>query len=254
MQALLLDYPNLTVMAGAVEDLILEEVKVSGDVTARVAGIVTGDGAEIRAGRVILTTGTFLSGIIHMGEKQTAGGRIGEAPSLGLSKTLRRRGFGVGRLKTGTPARLDGRTIDWASLEAQPGDNPPVPFSFLTESITTPQINCHITHTNAATHAIILANLHRAPMYSGQIESSVAKSGMALVRSLVITANARSLPVRICGSALNVAGNATSTSPPNSAPIAGATPLNGTCVKRMPAACENMMPARWLVVPVPFDA
>ena len=172
MQALLLDYPNLTVMAGAVEDLILEEVKVSGDVTARVAGIVTGDGAEIRAGRVILTTGTFLSGIIHMGEKQTAGGRIGEAPSLGLSKTLRRRGFGVGRLKTGTPARLDGRTIDWASLEAQPGDNPPVPFSFLTESITTPQINCHITHTNAATHAIILANLHRAPMYSGQIESS----------------------------------------------------------------------------------
>ncbi len=172
MQALLLGYPNLTVMAGAVEDLILDEVDEGGDRTTRVAGIVTGDGTEIRAGRVILTTGTFLSGVIHMGEQQTAGGRIGEAPSLGLSKTLRRQGFAVGRLKTGTPARLDGRTIDWPSLEAQPGDDPPVPFSFLTETITTPQINCHITHTNAATHAIIRANLHRAPMYSGQIESS----------------------------------------------------------------------------------
>ncbi|MEN3975334.1 tRNA uridine-5-carboxymethylaminomethyl(34) synthesis enzyme MnmG [Emcibacter sp. SYSU 3D8] len=172
MQALLFEYPNLTVMAGAVEDLLLKELAGSGDETARVVGIVTGDGVEIRAGRVILTTGTFLSGVIHMGQEQTAGGRIGEAPSVGLSKTLRRRGFAVGRLKTGTPARLDGRTIDWAGLEVQPGDKPPVPFSFLTKAITTPQIDCHITHTNQATHEVIRANLHRAPMYSGQIESS----------------------------------------------------------------------------------
>ncbi len=168
MQALLLDYPNLSVMAGAVEDLILDRAGPA----PRVAGIVTAAGAEIRAGKVILTTGTFLGGVIHMGEQQTAGGRIGEAPSLGLSRTLRGIGFEVGRLKTGTPARLDGRTIDWASLERQPGDDPPVPFSFLTEAITVPQVDCHITHTNAATHEIIRANLHRAPMYSGQIESS----------------------------------------------------------------------------------
>jgi tRNA uridine 5-carboxymethylaminomethyl modification enzyme len=172
MQAMLLDYPNLTVMAGAVEDLILEDCHGMGDVKACVAGVVTGDGTEIRAGRVILTTGTFLSGIIHMGEQQTAGGRIGEAPSLGLSRTLRGAGFEVGRLKTGTPARLDGRTIDWAQLDAQPGDDPPVPFSFLTGKISTPQVDCHITYTNEATHAIIRENLHRAPMYSGQISSS----------------------------------------------------------------------------------
>jgi tRNA uridine 5-carboxymethylaminomethyl modification enzyme len=171
MQDLLLNYPNLAVMAGGVEDLILERVE-DGDAIARVAGIVTANGTELRAGRVILTTGTFLSGIIHMGEQQTPGGRIGEAPSLGLSKTLRGLGFEVGRLKTGTPARLDGRTIDWSGLEVQPGDDPPVPFSFLTEAITTPQVNCHITYTNPATHAVIRANLHRAPMYSGQIESS----------------------------------------------------------------------------------
>ena len=171
MQDLLLNYPNLTVMAGAVEDLMLERMG-DADTVARVAGIVTADGTALRAGRVILTTGTFLSGIIHMGEQQTAGGRIGEAPSLGLSRTLRGLGFEVGRLKTGTPARLDGRTIDWSGLEVQPGDNPPVPFSFLTETISTPQVNCHITYTNPATHAVIRANLHRAPMYSGQIESS----------------------------------------------------------------------------------
>ena len=171
MQDLLLNYPNLAVMAGAVEDLMLERMG-DDDTVARVAGIVTADGTALRAGRVILTTGTFLSGIIHMGEQQTAGGRIGEAPSLGLSRTLRGLGFEVGRLKTGTPARLDGRTIDWSGLEVQPGDDPPVPFSFLTETIATPQVNCHITYTNPATHAVIRANLHRAPMYSGQIESS----------------------------------------------------------------------------------
>ncbi|MGE0665273.1 MAG: tRNA uridine-5-carboxymethylaminomethyl(34) synthesis enzyme MnmG [Sphingomonadales bacterium] len=171
MQALLLDYPNLAVRAGAVEDLILDGARGDGAMP-RVAGVLLGDGTEVRAGRVILTTGTFLSGIIHMGEEQTAGGRIGEAPSLGLSRTLRSAGFAVGRLKTGTPARLDGRTIDWAGLEVQPGDDPPVPFSFLTRRISTPQVPCHITYTSKATHDIIRANLHRAPMYSGQISSS----------------------------------------------------------------------------------
>jgi tRNA uridine 5-carboxymethylaminomethyl modification enzyme len=172
MQSMLLAYPNLTIRAGAVEDLILDHGDFGPGRIGQVKGIVCGDGEMILAGRVILTTGTFLSGVIHMGEEQTAGGRIGEAPSIGLSRTLRSAGFEVGRLKTGTPARLDGRTIDWAGLEVQPGDDPPVPFSFLTTRIDTPQVDCHITYTNEATHAVIRANLHRAPMYSGQIESS----------------------------------------------------------------------------------
>ena len=120
----------------------------------------------------MLTTGTFLAGLIHIGERKIPAGRVGEAPSIGLSKTLRGMGLQMGRLKTGTPPRLDGRTIDWASLEIQPGDDPPVPFSFLTTTITTPQVPCHITGTTRATHEIIRANLHRAPMYSGQIEST----------------------------------------------------------------------------------
>jgi len=164
MQALLLSYPNLTVQAGAVEDLTVVE--------ARVTGVVLADGTEISAGRVILTTGTFLSGLIHIGEERVPAGRVGEAPSIGLSATLRRHGFAVGRLKTGTPPRLDGRTIDWKSLEMQAADDPPVPFSFLTERITTPQIECGITWTSAAGHALIRDNLHRAPMYSGQIQST----------------------------------------------------------------------------------
>src|SRR5690606_29599357 len=119
----------------------------------------------------ILTTGTFLRGLIHIGERKIAGGRSGEAPAMGLSQTLERIGFALGRLKTGTPPRLDGRTIAWDQLELQPGDNPPQPFSFMTDRITTPQIDCHITRTTVETHEIIRANLHRAPMYSGQIES-----------------------------------------------------------------------------------
>jgi tRNA uridine 5-carboxymethylaminomethyl modification enzyme len=109
--------------------------------------------------------------MIHIGEQKIAAGRVGEAPSIGLSATLDRLGFPLGRLKTGTPPRLDGRTIDWAGLEMQPGDDPPVPFSYLTERITTPQVACGITATTAATHAIIRQNLARSPMYSGQIES-----------------------------------------------------------------------------------
>jgi tRNA uridine 5-carboxymethylaminomethyl modification enzyme len=125
----------------------------------------------------VLTTGTFLNGLIHIGETQIPAGRMKvsegvEPPSLGLSKTLYGFGLPMGRLKTGTPPRLDGRTIDWASLESQAGDEPPQPFSFLTRAITTPQIACAITRTTLQTHAIIRANLHRAPMYSGQIAST----------------------------------------------------------------------------------
>jgi tRNA uridine 5-carboxymethylaminomethyl modification enzyme len=165
MQAVLAEQPRLTIKAAAVEDLVI-------DPSGAAAGIVTAAGETIRAGRVVLTTGTFLRGLIHIGERKIAGGRVGEAPSVGLSETLKRAGFALGRLKTGTPPRLDGRTIDWAGLDIQRGDDPPTPFSFLTGRIETPQIACHITGTTAAGHALIRANLHRAPMYSGQIEST----------------------------------------------------------------------------------
>ena len=165
MTALLAEYETLTVVEGAVEDLSL-------DAAGRIAGVVLGDGRTIATGRVVLTTGTFLRGLIHIGPKKIPAGRVGEAPSLGLSETLRRAGFALGRLKTGTPARLDGRTIAWGSLEAQPGDDPPEPFSFLTSKITTPQIACYITGTTTATHDIIRANLDQAPVYSGQIEGT----------------------------------------------------------------------------------
>ncbi|HEY7610841.1 MAG TPA: tRNA uridine-5-carboxymethylaminomethyl(34) synthesis enzyme MnmG [Alphaproteobacteria bacterium] len=165
MRAILQEQPNLIIEAGSVEDLLL-------DTSDRVSGVVTADGREIRAGAVVITTGTFLRGLIHVGEERTSAGRVGEAPSLGLSRTLARFGFPLGRLKTGTPPRLDGKTIDWAGLDVQPGDNPPPPFSYLTDRIRVPQIACHITATTPASHAIIRANLHRAPMYSGQIEST----------------------------------------------------------------------------------
>ncbi|HZT50661.1 MAG TPA: tRNA uridine-5-carboxymethylaminomethyl(34) synthesis enzyme MnmG, partial [Stellaceae bacterium] len=164
MQAILADVPGLTVRAGAAGDLRLDR-------TGRVAGVVTEAGEELAAGAVVLTTGTFLRGLIHIGEEKRPAGRVGEAPSVGLALTLERLGFPLGRLKTGTPPRLDGRTIDWAGLEAQAGDDPPPPFSFLTRAIATPQVPCHITRTTPETHAIIRANLHRAPMYSGQIAS-----------------------------------------------------------------------------------
>ncbi|MDF2368745.1 tRNA uridine-5-carboxymethylaminomethyl(34) synthesis enzyme MnmG [Sneathiella sp.] len=164
MQAALASQENLTIRAAAVEDLIVHEGVVS--------GVITAEGEEIPAGKVILTTGTFLRGLIHLGEKKIPAGRIGDAPSNGLSVTLERAGFELGRLKTGTPARLDGKTINWPVLEEQPGDDVPVPFSFLTKSITTPQISCHITATTEETHRIIRDNLHRAPMYSGQIEGT----------------------------------------------------------------------------------
>lgn len=163
MQAALAAQPNLDIIAAAAEDLII-------DGSGHCAGIVTGDGREIHAGAVVLTTGTFLRGLIHIGEEKIPAGRVGEEPAIGLSLTLERLGFNLGRLKTGTPPRLDGKSIDWAGLEAQPGDDPPPPFSTLTDRITNPQIDCAITYTTADVHRIIRANIHRAPMYSGQIE------------------------------------------------------------------------------------
>ena len=136
----------------------------------RLAGIVCGDGRVIHAGAVVLTTGTFLNGLIHIGEQKIPAGRYGEPPATGISDELAALGLKLGRLKTGTPARLDGTSIAWHLLEEQKGDDQPVPFSVLTRAITTPQVSCFITHTTPATHQIIAENLHRSPMYSGQIE------------------------------------------------------------------------------------
>ena len=154
---------NLTVIEGEVDDLLLAEQQVT--------GVRLADGRTVAAAAVVLTTGTFLRGLIHIGERQIPAGRVGEAPSLGLSNTLERSGLAVGRLKTGTPPRLDGTTIDWRSLEMQPGDDPPEPFSMLTTRIANSQVQCAITRTMAATHDIIRQNVHRSPMYSGQIQS-----------------------------------------------------------------------------------
>ena len=173
MQATLEDYPNLTIEAGAVEDLIFDQGIEEGSERRPVCtGIVTDDGREFNASAVILTTGTFLRGLIHIGEKKIPAGRVDEAPALGLSDTLEKLGFELGRLKTGTPARLDGRTIDWSKCVEQPGDVPPTPFSFLTPEISVPQVSCYLTRTTRETHEIIRDNLHRAPMYSGQIDSN----------------------------------------------------------------------------------
>jgi tRNA uridine 5-carboxymethylaminomethyl modification enzyme len=162
MQRAIRDTADLTVIEAEVDDLI---------VNPRVSGVRLADGRIIGAGAVVLTTGTFLRGLIHIGERQIPAGRVGEAPAMGLSQTLERAGLALGRLKTGTPPRLDGTTIDWVAVEMQPGDEPPEPFSVLTDRITTPQIHCGITRTTSATHDIIRANVHRSPMYSGQIKS-----------------------------------------------------------------------------------
>jgi len=168
MQGFLADYENLTIQAGGAEDLILDK---SGSMP-RVTGVVLGDGTRITAEAVVITTGTFLRGMIHLGEKTWPAGRVGEEPALGLSDTLMSLGFELGRLKTGTPARLDGRTINWDVCIEQPSDDEPVPLSFMTEKVEVPQISCYLTRTTQETHKIIQDNIHRAPMYSGQIESS----------------------------------------------------------------------------------
>lgn len=165
MQEILFDYPNLDILGEGAED-------IQTDTSGRISGVVTDSGREIPCGALVITTGTFLRGVIHQGETTKEAGRVGEAPAIGLALALERLNLPMGRLKTGTPARLDGRTIKWEKLEEQPGDTPPKPFSFMTKEVTVPQISCFITHTNEKTHEIIRENLHRAPMYSGQIKSS----------------------------------------------------------------------------------
>jgi tRNA uridine 5-carboxymethylaminomethyl modification enzyme len=162
MQAEVLDHANLTVIEGDAFDLRVDSETVT--------GVALADGRKFGCGAVVLTTGTFLRGLIHIGDKKMPAGRVGEAPSVGLSATLSRAGFALGRLKTGTPARLDGTTIDWDSVGRQGADEDPVPFSFMTDHIGNPQIECGVTRTVPATHALIADNLHQSAMYSGQIE------------------------------------------------------------------------------------
>jgi len=163
MKAAIGSMPNLEILEAEADDLLIK--------SGRASGVRLADGREIAVGAVVLTTGTFLRGLIHIGERQIPAGRAGEAPAMGLSRTLENLGLALGRLKTGTPPRLDGRTIDWSALEMQPGDNPPEPFSIFTTQIENPQIECGITRTSESTHKIIRENVHRSPMYSGQIAS-----------------------------------------------------------------------------------
>ena len=162
MQRAIRDQANLHVVEGEAFDL-----KIIGDA---VQGVVLADGRILHCGSVVLTTGTFLRGLIHIGERKIPAGRMNENASTGLSDTLTRAGFKLERLKTGTPPRLDGRTIDWSGLDMQKADSEPVPFSLMSDRITVPQIDCGITRTNAATHEIIRCNLQRSAMYSGSIE------------------------------------------------------------------------------------
>src|SRR4051794_40650160 len=163
MQAEIAATPNLAVIEGEADDLAIEN--------GRAGGVVLADRRRLAAAAVVLTTGTVLRGLIHIGERKISAGRIGEAPALGLAATLERFGFALGRLKTGTPPRLDGRTIDWAEVEKQAADAEPVPFSSMTKRIEAPQIECGITRTTAAVHELVRKNLSRSPMYSGEIQS-----------------------------------------------------------------------------------
>lgn len=165
IQDLLHQQPWLELKGVAVDDVLF-------DAHGRAAGVQTANGSRLKAGAVVLTTGTFLRGVMHVGEATSEGGRVGEAASVGLSDGLRRAGFRLGRLKTGTPPRLDGRTIAWHRLAVQEGDTPPTPFSFLNHGIATPQVVCHVTATTPATHQVIRENLHRAPLFSGQIRGT----------------------------------------------------------------------------------
>lgn len=161
IQLLLAEIPNLDIIEGEADDLVLD-----GD---RISGVLLKDQREIRCAAVVLTTGTFLRGLIHIGDRKIPAGRINEGPALGLSATLERSGFKLGRLKTGTPARLDGSSIDWSRVEWQDADAEPIPFSFMTDRIEVRQIRCGVTRTTEATHRIIRDNIHRSAMYSGQI-------------------------------------------------------------------------------------
>ncbi len=165
MQETLVNYPNLILLEGGADDLILDEA-------GAICGIKTMAGEEYSCDSVVLTTGTFLRGMIHRGEETKPAGRVGEAPSIGLAETLERLSFPLGRLKTGTPARLDGKTIDWDILDEQLGDEKPIPFSYMNNYINVPQIPCHITYTNEETHKIIADNIKTSPIFSGQIKST----------------------------------------------------------------------------------
>jgi tRNA uridine 5-carboxymethylaminomethyl modification enzyme len=165
MQRLLRETANLTCRAGSAEGLVV-------DAAGAVSGVVTADGSTIRCGAVVITTGTFLRGEIHLGDRRTPAGRAGDAPAIGLALALDQLGLPLARLKTGTPPRLDGRTIDWAALESQPGDEPPEPMSWLTSAITNRQVACGVTWTTPATHALIRANLHRTAVYGGHIQGA----------------------------------------------------------------------------------
>ncbi|EKF61131.1 tRNA uridine 5-carboxymethylaminomethyl modification enzyme GidA [Agrobacterium albertimagni AOL15] len=162
VQRLLSDIPDLEVVEGGVVGLIRD--------SSVIKGVSLESGEELFAPAVVLTTGTFLNGLIHIGDRKIAAGRVGEEPALGLSADLASFGLKLGRLKTGTPARLDRKTIDWTALEVQEADADPIPFSFMTDAIVTPQIACGITRTTSETHRIIRDNIHRSAMYSGQIE------------------------------------------------------------------------------------
>jgi tRNA uridine 5-carboxymethylaminomethyl modification enzyme len=165
MQAALSTQENLEILAAGVEDIALSD-------DGRVEGVITETGAVLSARAVVLTTGTFLRGLIHIGTETYPAGRVGDEAVQGLSKTLDRFGFGLGRLKTGTPPRLNGDTINWDELDVQSGDATPQPFSFLSGPISTPQINCHITTTTEAGHKVIRDNIDKAPIYTGQIEGT----------------------------------------------------------------------------------
>ena len=162
MQDILLSYENLTIFEGDAGEILYQDNQITGLVVS---------GKEIKTNNLVLTTGTFLNGLMHIGPEKTEGGRFGEDASKGITPSLREMGFNLGRLKTGTPARLDKDSIDWSKLEEQEGDNPPKPFSFMTTDFEPKQVSCYITHTTPETHKIILDNLDRAPLYSGQINS-----------------------------------------------------------------------------------
>ena len=165
VQALLGEQPGLEMRAGAVEDLLLDR-------GGRIAGVALAGGEAVAAGAVVLTTGTFLRGMIHVGRKTVPAGRVGDAPAVGLARTLEGLELPMGRLKTGTPPRLDGRTIAFDRLEEQQGDDPPVPFSAMTDRIEVPQTVCHVTATTPGTHALVRANLGETAVYAGRIEGA----------------------------------------------------------------------------------
>jgi tRNA uridine 5-carboxymethylaminomethyl modification enzyme len=161
MQALIRETPNLEVIEAEASRFLAEN--------GRIAGLELADGRRLNCGALVIATGTFLRGMIHLGDQRTPAGRAGDAPSVRLAQSMDEAGFSLARLKTGTPPRLDGRTIDWPRLEIQPGDDPPEPFSSMTQRITTPQISCHITRTTEAGHVLVRANAHLTAVYSGAI-------------------------------------------------------------------------------------